>query len=494
MSGFRIEGDTSGNSVEVNALKHLKIVPETDAATNPGNVGGMRAFSENDTGAVTGTPALASTEVDVDFRARTSLDYFLDEVNFNYTAQDTGKHGHLVTTMASAWTAGQFTTNSGSITTTTTGVALYTYAFFPCLGTSTLAADIECGFSAQPNANSFIEFGLMIPGAATTAPTDGVFFRLNSAGLQGIASNNGTEVSTGVFPLANGTGTWTYANNKKYQFIVYMGAVQAQFWVNDGTGTDLLGAINLPTSWQRLCMSSSLQFAIKHRITGGAAGAVLQGLFGAYNVRLGGTNHSTIPSVAGNRMYGSYQGMQGGTQGSLANYANSTNPTAAVPTNTTAALGSGLGGQFWETASLAVNTDGIICSYQVPVGSVNTPGRRLVIRGISLSSYIQAAITGGPFNAQWSLAFGHTAVSLATAESVTTKAPRRLALAPFTQLVTTTQAVNTMVTQVASTVDFGDSPVFVNPGEFVQLVKKHVGTAATVGTIAHVITFVYGWE
>jgi hypothetical protein len=224
-------------------------------------------------------------------------------------------------------------------------------------------------------------------------------------------------------------------------------------------------------------MASSLQFAIKHRITGGAAGTALQGQFGAYNVRLGGANHSTVPSVAGNRMFGSYQGFQGGTQGSLANYANNTNPAAAVPTNTTAALGSGLGGQFWETASLAVNTDGIISSYQVPVGTANVPGRRLVIRGIALSSYIQAAITGGPFNVQWSLAFGHNAVSLANAEGSTSKAPRRIPLAPFTQLVTATQAVNTMVTQVAAMVDFGDSPVFVNPGEFVQLVKKHVGTA-----------------
>lgn len=42
--------------------------------------------------------------------------------------------------------------------------------------------------------------------------------------------------------------------------------------------------------------------------------------------------------------------------------------------------------------------------------------------------------------------------------------------------------------------DFSDAPIFVNPGEFVQLVTKHVGTAGTTGTIAHVVTFVYGWE
>ena len=77
------------------------------------------------------------------------------------------------------------------------------------------------------------------------------------------------------------------------------------------------------------------------------------------------------------------------------------NVAAAVPTTTGAALGSGLGGTFWETATLAVNTDGIIMSYQVPTGTVNFPGRRLVLRGMYLNSYIQTVIAGGPYTAEW---------------------------------------------------------------------------------------------
>jgi hypothetical protein len=71
--------------------------------------------------------------------------------------------------------------------------------------------------------------------------------------------------------------------------------------------------------------------------------------------------------------------LSGTTQGSLANYANSTNPTAVVPTNTTAALGVGLAGQFWEIDTLAVTTDGIIQSYQNNLISSSVPGRRLAI-------------------------------------------------------------------------------------------------------------------
>lgn len=127
-------------------------------------------------------------------------------------------------------------------------------------------------------------------------------------------------------------------------------------------------------------------------------------------------------------MYGSYQGLSGGTMGSLANYANNANPTAAVPTNTTAALGTGLGGQFWETDTLAVNTDGIIDSYQVPAASANYSGKRLSIRGVKINTFVQTALTGGGYNEVWTLVFGHTAVSLATAEAATTKARRAIVI------------------------------------------------------------------
>lgn len=494
MAGFRIEGNTSGNVVEVNASNQIKVVTEIDAATNPDNVGAVRTFGENDSGSVTGVPKLASTEVDIDYRGRIAPDLTMDEHVFNYTAQDTGKHSYSAATMAATWTAGQFTTNSGSITTTTTGVQLETYATFPNIGTQTLSADFELAFSAQPTANTFIEFGIGLPGTNTTSPTDGVFFRLSSGGLVGISASNSTETQS-VFPLEGGTGTWAYTTDKRYQFICYAGGVQADFWVNDGTGAVKLGTIPLPAGLGRICMAGGLKAFIKHRITGGAAGGVMQAKVGAYNVRLGGTNITSTVSTQGNRIYGSYQGQSGGTMGSLANYANSANPTAAVPTNTTAALGSGLGGQFWETVSLAVNTDGVICSYQVPAASVNYVGKRLVIRGVGLMSYVQTVVVGGPYVAQYSLAFGHTTVSLATAEAVTAKAPRRIALAAFTQVLTAAQAASTMVSQPGgSFIDFGDAPIFVNPGEFVQLVTKHVGTAGTTGTVAHVVTFVYGWE
>jgi hypothetical protein len=490
----------SGVVANVNASRQLQVVPETDAGANPENVGAVRAFGENDDGSLTGVIELRSGEVDEDYRQRVALDFVYDEEDFNYTSQNTGKHSYSNTTMTNTWAAGQVTTNATSITTATTGTVFQTYAFFPVAASQGLSVSVPVGFSAQPQANTFIEFGPMIPGAQTVAPTDGVFFRLSSAGLQGIASFNGSEVSTGVFPLADGVGTWLYVNAKRYNFTVDYFGTHADFWVDDGTdgGTLKLGSIPLPPGLSRLAMAAALPFAFKHRILGGAAGGVIQATFGAYTVRTLGANISTTASTHGNRLLGSYQGLSGGTLGTLARVGtittgNEANVTAAVPTTTTAALGSGLGGTFWETVSLAVNTDGIIMSYQVPAGSATVQGRRLCLRGMYLTSYVQTVIVGGPYVAEWFLAFGHTAVSLATTEAATTKAPRRIAL-PFTQVISAAQAVSTVVSQAENFVDFGDAPVFVNPGEFVQLCTRHIGTVGTTGTVVHRVTPIYGWE
>ncbi len=483
-------GATSGTGAEVdlnnNAKVALPLVTTLAGADQTDQAGGVRIYSEVDTGVNTGAAKILSPEADDDYRLRVAHDTFLDQETFNYTAQNTGKHTYANTTLTAAWNVGNFQTNSGSATTTTTGLTFGSYAYFPLVGTATLALDAEAAFSAQPTANTVIDFGFFLRGAANPyAPTDGAYFRLTSAGLQGVINYNGTETTTSVFSFA-------YTNNKKYQFILYCTTRAVEFWINNGVSTDLYGVINTPSGNGQPFAAASLPFSVRHSIVGGAAGGVIQFLLSNYNVRVGGAQFTPSMGDTGNRIYGAHQGLSGGTMGSLANYANSANPSAAVPTNTTAALGTGLGGQFWETASLAVNTDGIICSFQNPAGTVSVQGRRLKIKGVGLVSYVQTVIVGGPFVAQFTLAVGHTAVSLATAEAATTKAPRRVPL-PFLQVVSTAQAVSTVVAQQTNFVAF-DEPIYVNPGEFVALVTKHVGTVGTSGTIAHMVMFDYSWE
>lgn len=458
---------------------------------------GPAMFSEVDTGEATGTRIVQPPEVDNDFRLRVAHDNMLDNETFNYTAQNTGKHSHAFTTLTATVSAAGLLTNSGNITTLNTGMTFGTFAEFPTQGTQTVVCETSVAFTAQPNANTIIDFGLFRRGASTAfAPTDGVYFRMSAAGLQGVVNNNGTETTTSVFPLAGGTGTYVYANSENHQYLIQMTNVEVTFWIDNV----LHGTIATPTGYGYPVKSSTLPWSIRHAIVGGAAGAITNALITDYRVLNRGAKFSDDMGVVSSRMYGSYQGLSGGTMGSLANYANSANPTPAVMTNTTAALGTGLGGQFWETATLAPNTDGILCSFQVPAGTALVPGRRLKITGVSASAYVQTALTGGPLIQQFSLAFGHTAVSLATAESAsfatgTTKAARRVPLPSLTMAITAAQAASTAISEPAGgNADFTRAPIYVNPGEFVALVCKKVGTAITAGVIAYVVRFDYSWE
>ena len=493
-----IVGALSGTGADVNASRQLKVVQETDAAANAGNVGCVRQFSENDAGSVTGVVRIASGEADSDYRQRVSQDLLLDDHIFNYTAQDTGKHLSATGTIASTWTVGNFTTNSANTAAPAAGsfAGLATWAMFPNNGTQTLSADATVAFSAQPTTNTFIEFGFAgasyVP--AATAPTDGVIVRLSSAGLFLVAINASTETAVAA-PLTGGTGTWVYANDKKYQFIIYMGGVVAQLWVNDGTGAVLLVSTPMPAAQGRIASSQGMRFFFNQRVTVGAAGGAIQGKLGAYNVRLGGSNLTSSISTQGNRIYGSYQGTSGGTMGSLATYANSTNPAAAVPLNTSLAANlPALGGQGAVTAAAAAATDGIWASYQVPAATVSIPGRRLVLRGVRLDAVnLGAAVATTATTIQFSLAYGHTAVSLATADGAATKAPRRIAMGFMTWAVGA--GIGAQPQAGSMFLDLGDAPAFINPGEFVALVGKFMaGTATASQVINFTYQPVYGWE
>lgn len=486
----KIIGSTSGNIAEVNASNQLKVVPETDAATNPQNVGGIRLFSENDPGDITGSAYLASPETDDDFRIRVANDILLDCETFNYTAQNTGKHIYRNTTATITWGTGGMTTNGSNITTTSTGASFASYAEFPLYGSGSVYAEFEGGFSNQPVSNSIIDFGMMRLNTSNPyAPTDGVYFRHTSAGLQGVINNNGSETTTSVF-------SWTYVNNHKYQFIISITEREVEFWVDNV----LYGSIETPTGQGQPFMSATLPVGLRHVLTG-TAGGVINFVLNDYTVSLGGPNYATDLGNQGNRVLGSYQGLSGGTMGQLVAGTVTTGtlvkPTAVVPSNTalTAGLGNSLGGRSWEsyTTPIAANTDAIIAIYQNPAGTISVQGRRLKVTGVKMSGVIQTAITGGPFTQEWYLIFGGTAISLQTTEAATTKPCRRIFLPEFTQNITAAQAANTAIAQFSTSALFYQ-PVYVNPGEYVGLANNWFGTAPSAGTAAYTYQFIYSWE
>ena len=499
-------GSSTAGKANVDADYNLQVAPpgytSAGAARGGGPANGPAMFSENDSGTVAVVGRLVSSpETDEDFRLRIAHDTMLDQETFNYTTQNTGKFQHAFTTLTATSSAAGLLTNSGNITTTTTNMAFGTYAQFQCGGTNTLVCETSVAFSAQPNANTVIDFGLFTRGTLTPpqANLDGVYFSLRSTGMMGVINSSGSETASTVFPLALGAGTWAYTNNQVNRFLIQVNNVSVTFWINNV----LMARVPTPVGANFPCKSQALPWSVRHAITGGAAGAATQALVTDYRVVLRGPVVADPLGTTMQRANGSYQGWgAGGIAGLNLALNNSANPTPAAATNTTAALGSGLGGQFWETASVAATVDAIIQSYQVPAGTTLVPGRRLKVTGVHLSSFVQAVLTGAPYIGIWGIAFGHQAVSLATAESAsfatyavaTSKIPRRLMCPAFTQSVLVTQAAGTLVSQPGGTYCAFPEPIYVNPGEFIQLWRKIVGTAASAGTIAHQVQYVYSWE
>ena len=218
-----------------------------------------------------------------------------------------------------------------------------------------------------------------------------------------------------------------------------------------------------------------------------------------YTISYGGAMFAASFATVGNRTLGSYQGLSGGTMGTLAgNMGNSAAfPTTAAGSNT-AANATGLGGVGNITAAAAAATDFIMTSYQNPAGSTAVQGRRMVITGVRLSLVnLGAAVATTATTVLVGLAFGHTAVSLATAETAsfataTTKAPRRKPVG---------FAYWNIGAPIGATPQNGDlvmtfnNPIYVNPGEFIATTLKFVtGTATASQSIGYTVDFDYGWE
>jgi len=483
-------GESAAGLVNVTTDNKLETTTERDVLTNPSNVGAVKFYSENDEGSKTGTPYLLSPETDDDYRLRVASDIIVDNETFNYTAQNTGKHTYATSTLTGTWNTSGFLTNGGNVT-TAGGMTFGTYAEFPMLGSTSMYAEFEGSFSAQAGTNIIIDFGMFRRGAAAVyAPTDGVYFRLNSSGLFGIVNYNGAETPTAAF-------AFTYTDAKKYQFIISITEREVEFWIDNV----LYGSIETPAGQGQPFMSSTLPVSLRH-YHASTAGVALRFNLNDYAISIGGSFLSRTLGELGSASLGSYQGLSGGTMGQLiagtVTSGTLVKPTAAIPANTSlvANLPNNLGGRIYEqlTGGLAANVDAIFASYTVPAGTVSIQGKRLKVTGIKLSGIVSTVVVGGPATTEWYIAFGHTADSLATTEAIAAKAPRRVMLPELTTIMTAAQAAGTFLSQQMN-ISLFPEPIYVNPGERIALVgNKTITTAITSGILSYTYQFIYTWE
>lgn len=476
--------DTVITGANLDADGNIKV-----ALTNvESKVGAVRLMSENDSGTITGTPLLVSPETSGDYRLRVGIDTILLSETFNATTQNSSNWAYAFNTLTAAQPgAGSVNFSNVQGTTSAHGAFMRTFQYFPVVGTAPLAVEFSAGvFGTNLVANEVWLMGMGLPSAATTPPTDGVWLRLTSAGYVGVIVNTGVPTETGVlWPTAN----IVLADYQKWSIVI--SEAHVQFWRND----TLMGELDVPSSNGQVFQGAALPVFMMKYNTGSVSNTntmrVSDVVVSLMDVA---TNKPWSHQAAVAGMTG-YIGQNGHTQGKTTSWTNNTAPTAAALTNT-AALVAAMGGIGAVLPTLAANNDGIVFSYQNPVPTVNITGRNLIITGVNVQGAVSAVLAGGPVIYAYAVAFGHTAVSLATGETAsfatgTTHAPRIVPVG--IESYAATAAVGTLGSPTGLRLQL-ETPIVVRPGEFVAIIARNMGTVTTTGAITITVAYNAYWE
>jgi len=478
MSMDVVVNGNAGNKANVDASGNLKV--SMPLVLTQG--GYAVVVGERDAGTLTGVATRNPLVVSEEGRLQVGQDTFLFHHMFSATSQSTAVWKHTFTTMTMVQSGGFLVANNNSTATATTGCALQSWRYFPLMDKCDSMLTIGMEITSAAMANQVIEFGLFVP-TVTTAPTEGVYLRYTSAGWVGVVNYNGTETTTGVL-----TTTTTVGTLYDYQFLIGEGGVE---FYQSGI---LLGTVTCPAGNSNIFLNEALPIGIQFRNSGTVVGTQMQAKFSCISVYLDDINTQKpwAHQMAGNGY--AYQASEGGTMGQTTVWANNIPPGAGALVNT-AGLILGLGGIAAILPTLAQNNDGILFSYQNPQGSVTQPARTLVILGVNIQGAVSVTLTGGPVVLAYAIAFGHTAASLATTETgsfvtATAKGPRRVPLGFETYAVTAAAGV---LGSTGIHVEF-QSPIVVNPGEFIAIIARNIGTVTTLGAITIVASLDHYFE
>jgi hypothetical protein len=488
----KLSGGLSNTEVDVNARKQMLVATEVDALNNAASVGASKIFSENDAGEHTGEVYLKSPETSSDYRMRVGIDTLLFEDAFNATTQNTDIWSYTFATLTAAQ-PGAGTVNFSTVqgTTSAHGANMRTFRYFPLVNTAPLAIEHFFGKYTSPLVNGEVFLtGLGLPGSAILPPTDGIFWKLTSAGLEGIIKYNNVETSTGVLKIQDDIPL-----DEIHKYLIVIGEGEVEFWQDD----ILLSEIEIPHGNPMPFISMALPLFMQKYNTGAVSNT---------NQMRVSRVAVTLMDVNTNKLWGhqlasmgrtGYVGQNGMTQGLTAgNYAGTGAIVATQAGSNTApnAAMAGMGGVFQMTAqvsSAGASGDMVASYYLNPAGTINITGRNLVVTGVKIAAInYGAVIATTPTTLLWGLHYGGTAVTLATAESAsfataTAHAPRKIPLgfmyAPIGAVIGQTYDKEVVAR-------FDGAPIVVRPGEYLgTTVRFLVGTATASQTVVYTVTF-----
>ena len=527
MAGIRLDGATHGVA-EVQSTNNLTI----NLPTTLSQAGVMAGAAVVHDGAAGVARVVRALDVNVNRRVLAGQDSILFQDVFGYQAQNTAvwstnTSGGAVITYNTP-VIGRANFNSANVT-GANSTQLTTYKMFPLFGGAGLQLEMDASYDVTPDATVTYEFG-WFQATGTSAPTDGVLFRIASGIFYGVINVAGTEttVNLGFLPSLSDL----------HNCVIKIYQEQVEFWV-DGV---LYGVIVDPNTMSYPTSSMYQPICLRTIGTAGTVAAMDVGQISLYSIDLttyrswpqtmagmglmgaqwpstvitagsfvigttyivtsiGSTNFTLIGGVNTVGTFFTATGIGAGTgtaqpTGTTAYYGNSIPVIGAgiALANATQATYYGLGGQFDIQPTLTANTDGILCYFPIPAGTALVPGKSLVITGIRIQGVVTTVLANTASLAlEYSLAIGSTALSLATAEAANTKAYRRIPLGTENYGGGANVALGTLGS-VNPIVFTPTSPIVVNQGEYVAIATKNAATVTTSGVITIIVTFDAHWE
>jgi hypothetical protein len=372
-------------------------------------------------------------------------------------------------TMQVTQTIGVITLNANGSSTTNASAQLNSVKHIPLHGAHPVAVTITAATNvgAQPNATRELGIGLA---SGNSAPTDGAFFRWASNGtFVAVMSYGGVETVSEPLPVPT--------NDVAHQYIVYIENDRVFFIV------DMMPLVTMTRPAMQPFPVASSRLPIFARVYNGTlAPNTAPRLYIGQSIAIQSILNQNRPWDAALTGIGrgSYQSPVP-SYSQTANHANSTTPSTATLSNTTASY-STLGGRFVIPSVAGSATDYALFAYQVPAGY------QLFLTGVMISAMnIGAANAAIATIMDWSLGLNGSAVPLATADSVGTAwATRRLPLGLMS--VGSLGAVGTPATPNLDRVF--DTPVVVDSGRYLHVILAVPVATATGGQqIRGAVTF-----
>ena len=467
---IKIAGGSSGNLAEVSSNNQVQVnLPSVLTQS-----GYAIAVGQNWDGSSGAAEIARATQVSIDGRLRTGIDGVAWMDTFNHTIQDSGSYSINTTTFTLSMAAGIWAFNSGAVTTGSAVGRVQTYKTFP-IQNAQLEVGFRVKFTQNAQANNGMELGLGYASAITT-PTDGVYFKMDASGaLLGCANFNGTEftVSTGVSIVAS-----TF-----YYLKMIVDDMRAEFYVNNACKCKIdLSDVTASYASDSLCMSRNLPLLMRFYNTASAPSLAQQmQVADIYVFQEDIQTNRPWPVAQSAQGMNAVNVPRGIAAGDAANYANSTIPTSATLSNTTAGYAT-LGGQWQFAAVGGAETDYALFAYQVgSVPAVGTGSKNLVVTGVHIGCFnMGAAAATTPTLLQWAVGVGSTAVSLATTDSATagTRRPRIITIG--SQSIPVGAVVGANVPDLD--IQF-NSPLYVEAGTFIHIILKIPTATATASQI-----------